>query len=203
MQPIIGDGDGTMRTLCYHGKNDIRCDTVPDPSIEHSRDAIVKVTSCAICGSDLHLYDGFMLGAKVEAVEADLSTREGVENLYSQAKWGDRPIEIFAPARTGQWLSRSGHRRSATRGRHQRQRHDPPARPVSPTARSIDEGWNKSITKALGLLEHDQHRHVLKQHGLPAKRNYRLRESENPIRNAYERRRLVRVSCRVKCLCRF
>ncbi len=92
-----------MRTLCYHGKNDIRCDTVPDPSIEHSRDAIVKVTSCAICGSDLHLYDGFMLGAKVEAVEADLSTREGVENLYSQAKWGDRPIEIFAPMPGADW----------------------------------------------------------------------------------------------------
>jgi threonine dehydrogenase-like Zn-dependent dehydrogenase len=38
----------------------VRCDTVPDPAIEHGRDAIVKVTSCAICGSDLHLYDGLM-----------------------------------------------------------------------------------------------------------------------------------------------
>jgi threonine dehydrogenase-like Zn-dependent dehydrogenase len=51
-----------MRALCWHGKNDIRCDTVPDPKIEAPRDAIVKVTSCAICGSDLHLYDGFMPG---------------------------------------------------------------------------------------------------------------------------------------------
>ena len=51
-----------MRALRYHGKEDIRCDTVPDPQIEHPRDAIVKVTSCAICGSDLHLYDGFMPG---------------------------------------------------------------------------------------------------------------------------------------------
>ena len=51
-----------MRALCWHGKGDIRCDTVPDPEIEDLRDAIIKVTSCAICGSDLHLYDGFMPG---------------------------------------------------------------------------------------------------------------------------------------------
>lgn len=51
-----------MKALCWHGKSDIRCDTVPDPKIEHPRDAIVKVTSCAICGSDLHLYDGFIPG---------------------------------------------------------------------------------------------------------------------------------------------
>src|SRR5512138_421627 len=51
-----------MRALCYHGKYDIRYDTVPDPEIEDPRDAIVKVTSCAICGSDLHLFDGFMPG---------------------------------------------------------------------------------------------------------------------------------------------
>ncbi len=53
-----------MKALCWHGKNDIRCDNVPDPSIEHPRDAIVKVSSCAICGSDLHLYNGFMPGMK-------------------------------------------------------------------------------------------------------------------------------------------
>lgn len=51
-----------MRALRWHGKHDIRCDTVPDPQIEHPRDAIVKVSSCAICGSDLHLFDGFMPG---------------------------------------------------------------------------------------------------------------------------------------------
>ncbi len=51
-----------MKALCWHGKGDIRHDTVPDPTIEHPRDAIIKVSSCAICGSDLHLYDGFMLG---------------------------------------------------------------------------------------------------------------------------------------------
>ncbi|MGI4808394.1 MAG: zinc-dependent alcohol dehydrogenase [Janthinobacterium lividum] len=49
-----------MRALCWHGKGDIRCDTVPDPTIEDSRDVIIKVSSCAICGSDLHLMDGQM-----------------------------------------------------------------------------------------------------------------------------------------------
>ncbi len=49
-----------MRALCWHGKGDIRCDTVADPKIEDARDVILKVSSCAICGSDLHLMDGQM-----------------------------------------------------------------------------------------------------------------------------------------------
>jgi threonine dehydrogenase-like Zn-dependent dehydrogenase len=49
-----------MRALRWHGKHDIRCDTVADPVIEEGRAAIVKVSTCAICGSDLHLFDGFM-----------------------------------------------------------------------------------------------------------------------------------------------
>lgn len=53
-----------MKALCWHGKSDIRCDEVPDPRIEHPRDAIIKVTSCAICGSDLHIYDGVIPAMK-------------------------------------------------------------------------------------------------------------------------------------------
>jgi threonine dehydrogenase-like Zn-dependent dehydrogenase len=49
-----------MKALVWHGKEDIRCDTVSDPRIEDPRDAIVKVTSCAICGSDLHLFHNFI-----------------------------------------------------------------------------------------------------------------------------------------------
>jgi threonine dehydrogenase-like Zn-dependent dehydrogenase len=49
-----------MKALCWHGKSDVRIETVPDPVIQGPRDAIVKVTSTAICGSDLHLFDGFM-----------------------------------------------------------------------------------------------------------------------------------------------
>ena len=51
-----------MRALVWHGTQDIRCDTVPDSTIEDDRDAIIKVTACAICGSDLHLYDHVMPG---------------------------------------------------------------------------------------------------------------------------------------------
>ncbi|WP_188054441.1 MULTISPECIES: zinc-dependent alcohol dehydrogenase [unclassified Sphingosinithalassobacter] len=47
-----------MRALTFHGTHDVRVDTHPDPEIVNPRDAILKVTSTAICGSDLHLYDG-------------------------------------------------------------------------------------------------------------------------------------------------
>ena len=49
-----------MRALAWHGKHDVRVDTVDDPEILNPRDAILKVTSTAICGADLHLYDGFI-----------------------------------------------------------------------------------------------------------------------------------------------
>jgi threonine dehydrogenase-like Zn-dependent dehydrogenase len=49
-----------MRALTWHGKHDVRVDTVPDPEIVNPRDAIIKITSTAICGSDLHLYDAYI-----------------------------------------------------------------------------------------------------------------------------------------------
>jgi threonine dehydrogenase-like Zn-dependent dehydrogenase len=49
-----------MRANCWYGKHDMRVEQVPDPKILNRRDAIVKITSTAICGSDLHLYNGFM-----------------------------------------------------------------------------------------------------------------------------------------------
>jgi threonine dehydrogenase-like Zn-dependent dehydrogenase len=49
-----------MRAVCWNGKTDMRVETVPDPEIQNPRDAIVKITSTAICGSDLHLYDGYI-----------------------------------------------------------------------------------------------------------------------------------------------
>ena len=49
-----------MRANVWHGKQDVRIDNVPDPEILNPRDAIVKITSTAICGSDLHLYNGFV-----------------------------------------------------------------------------------------------------------------------------------------------
>jgi len=49
-----------MRALTWHGRHDVRVDTVPDPKIVNPRDAIIKITSTAICGSDLHLYDHYI-----------------------------------------------------------------------------------------------------------------------------------------------
>src|SRR4051794_24300632 len=49
-----------MKALVWHGKQDIRCDNIPDPEIEDPKDAIIKVTSCAICGSDLHLFHNYI-----------------------------------------------------------------------------------------------------------------------------------------------
>jgi len=49
-----------MRALTWHGKHDVRMETVPDPKIVNPRDAIIRITSTAICGSDLHLYDSYI-----------------------------------------------------------------------------------------------------------------------------------------------
>lgn len=51
-----------MRALTWHGTQDVRVETVDDPEIINPRDAVIKVTSTAICGSDLHLYDGVIPG---------------------------------------------------------------------------------------------------------------------------------------------
>jgi threonine dehydrogenase-like Zn-dependent dehydrogenase len=75
-----------MRALAWHGVRDVRVDTVPDPTIEQPTDAIVRVTSTGLCGSDLHLYEvlgayldeGDILGHEpmgiVEAVGAEVTT---------------------------------------------------------------------------------------------------------------------------------
>jgi len=89
-----------MRALAWHGKHDIRCDTVPDPQIEDGRDAIIKVTACAICGSDLHLYDGFIPGMKSGDIMGHETMGEVVEvgRDNKALKVGDRivvPFTIF------------------------------------------------------------------------------------------------------------
>jgi len=86
-----------MRALRWHGKQDIRCDTVPDPEIEHPRDAIIKVTSCAICGSDLHLYDGFMPGMQSGDIMGHETMGEVVEvgSENKKLKVGDRVVIPF------------------------------------------------------------------------------------------------------------
>src|SRR6185437_9957711 len=52
--------EGAMKAVCWMGTHDIAVENVPDPTILNPRDAIVRITSTAICGSDLHLYNGYM-----------------------------------------------------------------------------------------------------------------------------------------------
>ncbi len=86
-----------MKALVWHGKNDIRYDEVPDPGIEEGRDAIVKVSSCAICGSDLHLYDGFMPGMRSGDIMGHEFMGEVVEvgRDNKALKVGDRVVVPF------------------------------------------------------------------------------------------------------------
>ncbi|MBK3731659.1 alcohol dehydrogenase catalytic domain-containing protein [Azospirillum brasilense] len=87
-----------MKALVWHGTADIRYDTVPDPEIEQPRDAIVKVTSCAICGSDLHLYDHFMPGMEKGDIMGHEFMGEVVDvgaEAKSALKVGDRVVVPF------------------------------------------------------------------------------------------------------------
>jgi threonine dehydrogenase-like Zn-dependent dehydrogenase len=86
-----------MKALTFHGKRDVRVDEVPDPSIKDPTDAIVRITSTAICGSDLHLYE--VLGMFID--EGDILGHEPmgiVEEVGSEVKHikaGDRVVIPF------------------------------------------------------------------------------------------------------------
>lgn len=86
-----------MRALCWHGKSDVRVDTVPDPTIVEPTDAIVKITSTAICGSDLHLYDGYMPTMESGDILGHEPMGEVVEvgGAVSTLKIGDRVVIPF------------------------------------------------------------------------------------------------------------
>ncbi|CAN5473761.1 zinc-dependent alcohol dehydrogenase [soil metagenome] len=86
-----------MKALCWHGKHDIRYDTVPDPTIEDPRDAVIKVSACAICGSDLHLFDGFMPGMEKGDIMGHEFMGEVVEvgSANKKLKVGDRVVVPF------------------------------------------------------------------------------------------------------------
>src|SRR6266576_3537022 len=49
-----------MKAVCWHGKHSVKVESVPEPKILNKRDAVIRVTSTAICGSDLHLYNGYI-----------------------------------------------------------------------------------------------------------------------------------------------
>lgn len=89
-----------MRALTWHGKRDIRFDEVPDPRIEDDGDVIIQVSACAICGSDLHIYNGViphMHGGDVighECMGEVVEVGQGVQKL----KTGDRVVVPFTIA---------------------------------------------------------------------------------------------------------
>jgi len=89
-----------MKALCWHGHRDVRVDNVPDPTIQLPTDCIVKITASGICGSDLHLLDGFVptmesgdiLGHESMGVVVEVGS--AVKNL----KKGDRVVVPFVIA---------------------------------------------------------------------------------------------------------
>ena len=89
-----------MRALTYHGKSDMRCESVPDPKIEHPRDAIIKITSCAICGSDLHIFDGVSPSMQTGDILGHENMGEVVEvgRENKKLKVGDRVVVPFTIA---------------------------------------------------------------------------------------------------------
>jgi threonine dehydrogenase-like Zn-dependent dehydrogenase len=86
-----------MKATCWYGKQDVRVTEVPDPKILNARDAIVRITSTAICGSDLHLYNGFIPTMKKgdvlghEFMGEVVEVGQGVKNLAA----GDRVVVPF------------------------------------------------------------------------------------------------------------
>jgi threonine dehydrogenase-like Zn-dependent dehydrogenase len=86
-----------MKAVCWHGAKDVRVDEVPDPKLLNPRDAVVQITATAICGSDLHLYNGFMPGMMKgdilghEFMGKVVEVGEAVENLQV----GDRVVVPF------------------------------------------------------------------------------------------------------------
>ncbi len=86
-----------MKAVCWNGALDIRVETVPDPKILNPRDAIVKITSTAICGSDLHIYDGFIPTMKSGDILGHEFMGEVVElgPAVKNLKIGDRVVVPF------------------------------------------------------------------------------------------------------------
>ncbi|BAY16806.1 alcohol dehydrogenase [Anabaenopsis circularis NIES-21] len=86
-----------MKAVCWHGANDVRVETVPDPKILNPRDAIIKITSTAICGSDLHIYDGYIPTMQKGDILGHEFMGEVVElgSEVKNVKIGDRVVVPF------------------------------------------------------------------------------------------------------------
>jgi threonine dehydrogenase-like Zn-dependent dehydrogenase len=89
-----------MKALCWYGKYDVRVQDVPEPKILNPRDAIIKVTTTAICGSDLHLYDGYIPTMQKGDILGHEFMGEVVEtgSAITNLKIGDRVVVPFTIA---------------------------------------------------------------------------------------------------------
>jgi threonine dehydrogenase-like Zn-dependent dehydrogenase len=89
-----------MKAVCWHGANKVQVDSVPDPKILNPRDAIIKITSTAICGSDLHLFNGFIPTMKKGDILGHEFMGEVVEvgTSVNNIKVGDRVVVPFTIA---------------------------------------------------------------------------------------------------------
>lgn len=86
-----------MKALCWQGKNKVSVENVPDPKILNPRDAIIKITTAAICGSDLHLYDGYIPTMQKGDILGHENMGEVVEvgKEVKNLKVGDRIVTPF------------------------------------------------------------------------------------------------------------
>jgi len=86
-----------MKAICWHGKGDVRCDTVPDAKIEAPTDVVIKITTTCICGSDLHLYDFYMPAMKPGDILGHENMGEvvAVGSQVTKFKKGDRIVVPF------------------------------------------------------------------------------------------------------------
>ena len=99
-----------MRALCWHGKGDVRVDTVPDPKLQHPRDAIIRITACAICGSDLHLLDGYQPTMEKGDILGHENMGEVVElgSEVTNLSIGDRVVVPFTISCGQCWFCQKG-----------------------------------------------------------------------------------------------
>src|SRR3954451_9922906 len=98
-------GGRSMKATCWMGRNKVEVENVPDPKILNDRDAIVRITSTAICGSDLHLYDGYIPSMKRGDVLGHEFMGEVVDkgNGVANLNVGDRVVVPFPIARGNCW----------------------------------------------------------------------------------------------------